>query len=79
MERIKDCSVNARLQLHFSKTRLTRIFPSVSAICDKCKSGEKTLTHLLWFCPEVEKLRVEIFIFIFIISVTLSRLTVTPE
>lgn len=53
---------NARLQLiqfkvthrsHFSKTKLNRIFPSVSATCDKCKSANGTLGHLIWSCPKL--------------------------
>uniref|UniRef100_A0A671XVP2 Reverse transcriptase domain-containing protein n=1 Tax=Sparus aurata TaxID=8175 RepID=A0A671XVP2_SPAAU len=62
LTKIKSCSINARLQLiqfkvihrlHFSKTRLNRIFPSVSAICDKCKSDVGTLGHLFCSCPKL--------------------------
>ena len=68
--RIKACSVNARLQLiqfkvihrlHFSKTKLNRIFPSVSPTCDKCKSGDGTLGHLFWSCPKLRPFWYDIF------------------
>uniref|UniRef100_A0A3B3H857 Uncharacterized protein n=1 Tax=Oryzias latipes TaxID=8090 RepID=A0A3B3H857_ORYLA len=36
-------------RLHYSKTKLNKIFPAVSAICDRCKTSE--LGHLFWFCP----------------------------
>ena len=55
LNRIKACSINARLQLiqfkvvhrlHYSKTRLNKIFPDVSPTCDRCKSADGTLGHL---------------------------------
>lgn len=70
LERIKACSINARLQLiqfkvihrlHFSKTKLNRIFPSVSAACDKCKASDGTLGHLFWACPKLTAFWGEIF------------------
>lgn len=59
---IKLCSVNARLQLiqckvihrlHYSKTKLHRIFPSLSPLCNRCNVMEGTLTHLFWTCPKL--------------------------
>lgn len=70
LERIKVCSINARLQLiqykvihrlHYSKTKLNRIFPSVSAICDKCKSNDGTLAHLFWDCHKLRGFWDDIF------------------
>lgn len=29
------------------------MFPTVSAMCDKCSSAERTLAHLFWFCPSL--------------------------
>lgn len=37
----------------FSKTKLDRIFLSVSTTCDKCKSDDGTLGHLFWSCPKL--------------------------
>ncbi len=54
---IKSCSINARLQLiqykivhrlHYSKTRLTKIFPNLSPLCNRCNAAEGTLAHLFW-------------------------------
>lgn len=70
LERNKTCSINARLQLiqfkvthwlHFSKTKLKRIFPSVSPTCDWCKSGNGTQGHLFWYCPKLRRFWVDIF------------------
>lgn len=55
---IKLTPVNARLQviqfkvihhLHYSKTRLNRVFPYISPVCDKCKASNGTLGHLYFF------------------------------
>lgn len=67
---ITSCSINARLQLiqfkvvhrlHYSKTRLNRLFPSISPLCDKCKVSNGTLGHLLFFCPLLENFWSESF------------------
>ena len=70
LNRIKSCSINARLQLiqfkvihrlHFSKTKLNRMFPSVSATCDKCALYDGTLGHLFWSCPKLQNFWDDIF------------------
>lgn len=67
---IKLTSVNARLQLiqfkvlhrlHYSKTRLNRLFPSISPMCDKCKAGDGTLGHLFFLCPMLQTFWSDIF------------------
>ncbi|CAI5660574.1 unnamed protein product [Oreochromis niloticus] len=67
---IHSCSINARHQLiqfkvlhrlHYSKTKLHRIFPSISSICDRCKLGEGSLTHLFWTCPKLYHYWLNIF------------------
>lgn len=40
-------------RLHNSKSRLHMIFPSISPLCDCCKSAEGSLTHLFWTCPQL--------------------------
>lgn len=56
--------INARLQLiqfkvihrlHYFKTRLNKICPSVSPKCDKSKSSDGTLGHLFLFCSKLKK------------------------
>lgn len=70
LSRIQACSVNARHQLiqfkvihrlHYSKTKLHRIFPSISPLCDRCKSAEGSLSHLFWTCPKLHNFWCEIF------------------
>ena len=59
LEGITACSINARLQLiqykiihrlHYSKTKLNKVFPTVSPTCDKCQTSDGTLAHLFWDC-----------------------------
>lgn len=54
---VNSCSINARHRLiqfkilhrlHYSKTRLHRIFPETSPICDKCQCAEADLLHSFW-------------------------------
>ncbi|CAI5656405.1 unnamed protein product [Oreochromis niloticus] len=70
LKNIKECSVNARLQLiqfkvlhrlHFSKTKLCSIFPSLSSLCYRCKALDGTLGHLFWSCPTLRSFWAEIF------------------
>lgn len=70
LNKIKPCSINARLQLiqfkvvhrlHYSKTRLNRIFPALSPTCDKCKSADGTLGHLFWSRSKLTRFWDDIF------------------
>lgn len=70
LRRIRYCSVNVRHQLiqfkvmhrlHFSKTKLHRIYPNISPLCDRCKSAEGSLAHLFWTCPNLYNFWREIF------------------
>ena len=56
------CSVNARHnliqfkvihRLHYSKVKVSQMYPSVSALCNKCKNQEGTLRHQYWTCPSL--------------------------
>lgn len=76
LEYIHDCSINARHcliqfkilhRLHFSKTKLHKIFPEVSPLCDKCESMEATLSHSYALCPKLQYYWVEIFRFLSVI------------
>ena len=60
LSRIRSCSVNVRHQsiqfkvmhrLYYSKSKLHRIYPATSPLCDRCKSAEGSLAHLFWTCP----------------------------
>ena len=70
MSQVHSCSINSRYRLiqykvihrlHYSKTKLNRIFPSVSPVCDKCSSAEGSLAHLFWFCPTLHSFWTAIF------------------
>lgn len=60
LDKIHKSSTCARLTLiqfkvlyrvHFSKARLSRIYPSVIDSCDKCHSSFCNLTHMFYSCP----------------------------
>lgn len=62
LNRIQYCSINARHhliqfkvlhRLHYSKTKLHKIYPTVSPLCQRCKSADGTLAHLFWSCPKL--------------------------
>ncbi len=73
LQDIRSCSINSNLQLiqykvvhrlHYSRTKLHSIYPSVSSLCLKWKSNEGTLAHLFWFCPKMRKFWTEVFFFL---------------
>lgn len=39
---------------HMSKTKLASFYPSLSPICDKCKTNDGTLFHMYWMCPKLQ-------------------------
>ncbi len=70
LRRIHSCSINVRLQLvqfkvmhrlHYTKAKLNRLYPSISPLCDRCKSADGTYGHIFWSCPEVSEFWKSIF------------------
>lgn len=62
LNKIHSSSTCARLTLiqfkvlyrvHFSKARLSQIFPTVTDSCDKCHTSPCNLTHMFYSCPLV--------------------------
>uniref|UniRef100_A0A3B5PRH3 Reverse transcriptase domain-containing protein n=1 Tax=Xiphophorus maculatus TaxID=8083 RepID=A0A3B5PRH3_XIPMA len=62
IDRIRSSSSCARLSLiqfkvvhriHFSKSRLSQIYPDVVDICDKCKGSPCNLGHMFFLCPKL--------------------------
>lgn len=60
LQRVNDSSSCAKLSViqfkvvhraHFSKARLSKIYPNVSASCDRCHNAPANLTHMFWSCP----------------------------
>ncbi len=67
---VRSCSVNSRHQLiqfkvihrlHYTKTKLHKMFSSVSPFCDKCKVMEDTTAHAFWYCPSLSVFWTSIF------------------
>ena len=57
---IHKASICARLTLiqfkvvfrcHYSKTRLSQIFPNAIDVCDRCSGSPCYLAHMFFFCP----------------------------
>lgn len=70
-ERKHSCSINSRLQLiqfkivhrlHYPKTKLHKIYPTVSPIGDRCQGVEGTLSHYFWFCANLQSDWYDIFL-----------------
>lgn len=70
LQGIRTCSISSNFQLiqykvvhrlHYSRTKLHSLYPSVSPLCIKCKSREGTLAHLFWTCPKICKFWSDIF------------------
>lgn len=40
-------------RLHMSKVKLSKIFPGVSPLCDRCKQAPASLYHTFWSCPSL--------------------------
>lgn len=38
-------------RLHYSKKRLSKIYPNVDETCDRCHNAPADLTHMFWSCP----------------------------
>ena len=69
---IHRCSINARHKLiqfkiihrlHYSKLKVNKMYPNVSALCNKCKNQVGTLTHQFWTCPSLHSFWSSIFDF----------------
>ena len=48
-------------RLHYSKSKLHRIFSNIPAICDKCQHSEANLTHSFTNCIKITNFWTEIF------------------
>ncbi len=70
LEENNRCSINSRHcliqfkilhRLHYSKTKLSGIFPDVSPKCDKCRTADATLLHSYALCPSLQSFWCKIF------------------
>uniref|UniRef100_A0A3Q3A000 Reverse transcriptase domain-containing protein n=1 Tax=Kryptolebias marmoratus TaxID=37003 RepID=A0A3Q3A000_KRYMA len=71
--RIIQCKVVHRV--HWSKSKLARIFPDVDSNCGKCGLGPATLGHMFWTCPSLFQFRKSVFDSLSVITST----TVQPS
>ena len=67
---IQNCSINSRYRLiqfkvlhrlHYSKSKLHKMYPSISPMCNRCHSAEGSLSHLFWHCPILDTFWSKIF------------------
>ena len=61
-------------RLHMSKVKLSKIFPGVNPICDRCKQAPATLYHTFWSCSSLTAFWSSIFE----VYSAISGLTIDP-
>ena len=49
---VLQCKVVHRV--HWSKSKLARIYPGSDSSCDKCHLGPASLGHMFWACPALQ-------------------------
>lgn len=42
-------------RLHFTNSRLAKIYPNVSPACNRCSQSPATTAHMFWLCPGLEE------------------------
>ena len=75
--KVKTNKIKVVHRLHYSKTRLNKIFPNLSPQCNECKAAEGTLSHLFWTCSKLHNFWS--LIFQWFSSVFNTRITPDPE
>lgn len=70
LQRIHSTSICARHsliqfkivhRLHMSKVKLSKMYPEVNPICDRCKQAPATLFHTFWSCSSLTSFWTSIF------------------
>ncbi len=70
VERIDRTSSCARLNLiqmkvlyriHYSKTKLAKLYPNIDETCDRCNTSKADLTHMFWSCTKLRQFWFSIF------------------
>ena len=56
---VLQCKVVHRV--HWSKTKLARIYPGTDPNCDKCHLGPANLAHMFWTCPTLSQFWKSVF------------------
>lgn len=64
VDRINRTSSCARLNLiqmkvlyriHYSKTKLAKLYPNIDETCDRCNAFKADLTHMFWSCTKLRQ------------------------
>ncbi len=58
-------------RLHWSKQKLSKIFPDVDPSCDRCGQVPALLAHMFWSCPKLSSYWKNVFL-------TFSRILQRP-
>ena len=70
VHKIRSSAPCARLELiqfkvlfrvHYSKSRLSEIYPNVADQCDRCQASPCNLSHMFFFCPKLSKFWTDYF------------------
>lgn len=70
LQRIRSSTICARLSLiqfkvfhrvHFSKTRLSEIFPNTDDRCDRCHAPSCNVSHMFFMCPLLQNYWINYF------------------
>ena len=70
LQLINACSINSRHsliqfriihRLHYSKSKLHKMFPDISPQCDKCNTAEANLLHCFALCPKIKTYWINVF------------------
>ncbi len=40
-------------RLHYSKVKLSKMFPDIDSTCDRCKLSPASFAHSFWLCPNL--------------------------
>ncbi len=48
-------------RLHFTNSKLAKIYPNISLVCSKCSQSPATTAHMFWLCPKLEEFWKKIF------------------
>lgn len=41
-------------RLHFTNSKLAKIYPNISPVCGRCSQSPATTAHMFWLCPKLE-------------------------
>ncbi len=48
-------------RIHYSKTKLAKLYPNIDETCDRCNTSKADLTHMFWSCTKLRQFWFSIF------------------